>query len=1389
MALFKALRGNRSSLDAQSLHDGYAYFCADDGSFWIDYTDADGNLQRKQINEADLEALGYKIDSLPQADYNQNDETAKDYILNRTHWAGDPVTNTWVALEETTFETYDGGGGEIFGTSFNLVDSAECVVTWDGIEYTTICKTEVVYGIEVLCLGNYILMGLENAEDNGQPFCIAYSPMYAGAMVATLDAEPASHTVQIMSSTTTQEIHKLDNKYIDAEWMAKPPIGDRRIEFFPEGTLSTENDIGGLWAYMASPIDGFVANGYSKAYVTVDGVEYVSDVMGEVYQTDNGAGNIVLGNLSGIMTGSFGTGDPYAVQIAAEYLLLVVPSNGSHTLKIEFAVPVYEQLPTHYIENDLAKVDANKYFNNSGTLVWDGNTDGRDNIEGVAWKVSDDTPTAEDLYKGFTIGITSNAESGVLVVSAEEALDIVQDQGLLVAVGEFVWILSSPLEGFSAGTYLFGMEEEDGFTYVSSFSINGYKFNDGSEKIIKTEHLPEALRFGETPSDTLSWTAVPEDKLQEIIDPSLLVAGMFYPVSTSPITIDDLAQGSALSVPSIEINATLPKEAWTSSTSDICVLDDVFFAVAKDGASYVNSDGTEFVFPKAGFYMPAAWLMYDFTFTINGYSGFGKIQKIDPKYLPEGIGGGGSGLPTVTTADNGKSVSVVNGVWEVKKLSYNDLSDKPTLGALASKNALTASDVGADASGTASSLVSQHKADTTAHITSTERTNWNAAKTHADSAHAPSNAEKNQNAFSNVQVGSTTIAADTTTDTLTIAAGSNITITPDATNDKITIAATDTTYSEATTTQAGLMSAADKIKLDGLSESGDSVEGVVTEEMLFETIPGGDTVTWDGSFDGLESTGGLSLGISQNLYKVSDITAEAFEAIGNMEYSTETLQLTYAMTYDDPDMDDYTTQIDLLSGFMLGEGAKVTNNGSYIEIYINSWGNMYDGYIIINRDGIWYSDNTSGSTGGLGMGAGRYCISKLSFAGVSLTEDKKVIKSDLLQIDISEINTVTDTEMSNTSENPVQNKVIKAYVDSKVYTHPSYTAKSTGLYKVTVDGLGHISGTVAVSKSDITALGIPAQDTTYNAAGSSLGLVKTGGDVSINDGVITVNDDSHEHTINTIVGLQDKLTELESSTGGASSWSDLQDKPVIISGTPDTITFDGNIAGKPTAEVIPGYIYFVKVSEVVLHIEDCSAGGHLQMVAGEESQVATWSATDVSMNHEVLMINGTMVASGLAGALVGDGSWTLPEDGTYLCFSNSAYLSSFTINGFTGFAKEVLKENILPDTVPVIQTASVGDVVVVSNVDENGKPISWKTQPIGGSGLPAVTTSDNGKSVSVVNGAWEVKKLSHNDLSDIPSVDTVMSSTSTNAVQNNVIKSYVDNAIEAAIGAAISASY
>ena len=45
------------------------------------------------------------------------------------------------------------------------------------------------------------------------------------------------------------------------------------------------------------------------------------------------------------------------------------------------------------------------------------------------------------------------------------------------------------------------------------------------------------------------------------------------------------------------------------------------------------------------------------------------------------------------------------------------------------------------------------------------------------------------------------------------------------------------------------------------------------------------------------------------------------------------------------------------------------------------------------------------------------------------------------------------------------------------YVHPSHTAYAEGLYKMTVNVLGHVTKATSVTKGDITALGIPGQDT------------------------------------------------------------------------------------------------------------------------------------------------------------------------------------------------------------------------------------------------------------------------------------------------------------------------
>lgn len=60
------------------------------------------------------------------------------------------------------------------------------------------------------------------------------------------------------------------------------------------------------------------------------------------------------------------------------------------------------------------------------------------------------------------------------------------------------------------------------------------------------------------------------------------------------------------------------------------------------------------------------------------------------------------------------------------------------------------------------------------------------------------------------------------------------------------------------------------------------------------------------------------------------------------------------------------------------------------------------------------------------------------------------------------------------------------------YTHPAGSAasKSLGLYKISTDSTSHVKSVSAVTKSDITGLGIPEKDTTYNnATQSTAGLM------------------------------------------------------------------------------------------------------------------------------------------------------------------------------------------------------------------------------------------------------------------------------------------------------------
>lgn len=112
------------------------------------------------------------------------------------------------------------------------------------------------------------------------------------------------------------------------------------------------------------------------------------------------------------------------------------------------------------------------------------------------------------------------------------------------------------------------------------------------------------------------------------------------------------------------------------------------------------------------------------------------------------------------------------------------------------------------------------------------------------------------------------------------------------------------------------------------------------------------------------------------------------------------------------------------------------------------------------------------------------------------------------------------------------------------YTHPAHTAHESGLYKVTVDAQGHVSGAEAATKEDITGLGIPAQDTTYKKATAEA------------DGLM-----SKEHFAK-VEGVAAGATKVEASTTPGNIKINGSETPVV------TIATDGEVA-EMLAEVFP----------------------------------------------------------------------------------------------------------------------------------------------------------------------------------------------------------------------------
>lgn len=241
---------------------------------------------------------------------------------------------------------------------------------------------------------------------------------------------------------------------------------------------------------------------------------------------------------------------------------------------------------------------------------------------------------------------------------------------------------------------------------------------------------------------------------------------------------------------------------------------------------------------------------------------------------------------------------------------------------------------------------------------------------------------------------------------------------------------------------------------------------------------------------------------------------------------------------------------------------------------------------------------------------------------------------------------------------------------------------SSGMYKITTNAQGHVTAATAVEKSDITGLGIPAQDTTYESktaasGGTAVSLVTTG----------------EKYTWNNKASTSAATT----STAGLMSAADKTKLNGIATGATANI---GTITGITMNGASKGTSGVVDLGTVITAHQDISG-----KVSGPSS----------ATNNAVAIFDGT------GGKTIKNSGFTIGKS-----VPSDAKFTDTTYSVMTGATSSAA------GAAGLAPAPSAGDQLKVLYGDG-----TWGTVEA----LPSVSSSDNGKFLMVVNGEWAVGSI------------------------------------------------
>ena len=297
-------------------------------------------------------------------------------------------------------------------------------------------------------------------------------------------------------------------------------------------------------------------------------------------------------------------------------------------------------------------------------------------------------------------------------------------------------------------------------------------------------------------------------------------------------------------------------------------------------------------------------------------------------------------------------------------------------------------------------------------------------------------------------------------------------------------------------------------------------------------------------------------------------------------------------------------------------------------------------------------------------------------------------------------------------------------------------AKTSGLYKIATDKFGHVTSTAAVTKTDITALGIPATDTnttyTFQEASNGFKVTPSNGETQ---------------TVIVSPSIKNNVTKTDAATTAGYIPKFNNTTGVIENGYSVQTTLASSSTAIPTAAAVVAAIdNKIAAADAMIYKGTLGTDGTVTKVPANGYKVGwtykvitagTYAGIKCEVGDMLIAINNGPVS----GTTVVNADWTVVQANIDGAVTGPASATAGHIAVFDGATGKVIKDGTYTIATSVPSNAVFTDTKVTS-VDNHYKPANGTTligtagSPVtaGGKVVTGITADSSGHITDIITG-------------------------------------------------------